>query len=148
MGVCLVRAMMWVGIYSRQLLKTSVRALLLSVTLRVTLTQERKFGGLGLYIPGMMLCCVEEKREEKNESEIIKSEIEPVHATNHPTAVTTTTNHLTAVTTTINHLTAVTTTTTHTTTTATPCLLLRNVVARPVRIVVCSSQEHILQTVR
>jgi hypothetical protein len=96
----------------------------------------------------MMLCCVEEKREEKNESEIIKSEIELVHATNHPTAVTTTTNHLTAVTTTINHLTAVTATTTHTTTTATPCLLLRNVVARPVRIVVCSSQEHILQTVR
>jgi hypothetical protein len=100
-----------------------------------------------------MLCCVEEKREEKNKSEIIKSEIELVHATNYPTAVTTTTNHLTAIITTINHLTTITaitvitTPTTHTTTT-TPCLLLRNVVARPVRIVVCSSQEYVLQTVR
>ena len=115
----------------------------------------------------MMLCCVEEKREEKNESEIIKSEIELVHATNHPTAVTTTLKPVTVVTTTIKHLspctavTAVTTpttytttththtTTTHTTTTIiTPCLRLRNVVARPERIVVCSSQEHILRTVR
>jgi hypothetical protein len=132
----------------------------LSITPRVTLTQEKKFGGLGLYIPGMILCYVEEKREEKNESEIIKSEIKLVHATNHPTIITTTTNHLTTVTTTINYLTAITaittltthTTTTHTTTThtttTTSSLLLRNVIARPMRIVVCSLQEHILQTVR
>jgi hypothetical protein len=43
-----------------------------------------------------------EKREEESKSEIMKSEIELVHATNYLTTVTTTTNHLTTITTTTN----------------------------------------------
>jgi hypothetical protein len=101
----------------------------------------------------------EERREKESKSEIIKSEIELVHATNHLTAVTTTIN-LTAITTTTNTsppspppptITAVTTTIT--TIITTPCTItpyfpLVNAATKPVILVVFSLREHIHPTVK
>jgi hypothetical protein len=118
-----------------------------------------------------MLECVEEGREEKSESEIINSEIELTHTTttvrssyHSEIELTHTTTTITIITTTITITTFIITPNRRyqqPTTTPTPpspsspnptslllCLLLRNDVVRPMRIVVCSSPEHILQTVR
>jgi hypothetical protein len=101
-----------------------------------------------------MLECIKEGREEKSESEIINSEIELTYTTTTITIITTTITITTLIITPNRRYQQPSTTPTllspsSPNLTSLPLyLLLRNVVARPVRIVVCLSQEHILQTVR
>ena len=106
------------------------------------------------YLLRSMLEYVEEGREEKSASAIINSEIKLTHTTTIITIITTTITITTLIIMPNRYYQQPTTipappSPSSPNPTLLPlCLLLRNIVARPMRIVVCSSQEHILQTVR